>query len=309
MKSFLRFSFASTLGAYAVIFIGGLVRVSGAGLGCPDWPKCFGRWIPPTSLDQLPSHIDPASFNMVLAWIEYVNRLCGALLGVLIATTAVLAIIYFRNERRILWPSVAAALLVAFIGWQGSVVVATELRPVIVSVHLVLALLMTSLLIYATLQAYYIVEPMARETKAIPVKYQRWLQLLWLIAIIQVILGTQIRQVIETLLAASPLLPIPKLLSEVGALNYVHSFLGIILTLKSWFIGYRIIGICGIKSSLAGYSALAMIVLVSAQLLLGIGFMIFDLRAQAQLYHLWIGSLYVGSLLVLYSAGKFSREG
>ena len=72
---------------YLLIFIGGLVRVSGAGMGCPDWPKCFGRWIPPTSLSQLPDYIDPEKFNLVLAWVEYLNRLFGALVGLIILIT------------------------------------------------------------------------------------------------------------------------------------------------------------------------------------------------------------------------------
>ena len=73
MKLFQFFAYLSTGMTYLLIFIGGLVRVSGAGMGCPDWPKCFDRWIPPTNIDQLPEHIDPSKFNIVLAWIEYSN--------------------------------------------------------------------------------------------------------------------------------------------------------------------------------------------------------------------------------------------
>ena len=101
MKLFQFFAYLSTGMTYLLIFIGGLVRVSGAGMGCPDWPKCFDRWIPPTNIDQLPEHIDPSKFNIVLAWIEYSNRLFGALVGLTITLTMLLMFKYYSNETRI----------------------------------------------------------------------------------------------------------------------------------------------------------------------------------------------------------------
>ncbi|MFH2054835.1 MAG: COX15/CtaA family protein, partial [bacterium] len=74
MRIFQRFAFVSTFFTYLVIFTGGLVRVTGAGLGCPDWPKCFGSWLPPLSYTDLPPDIDPTQVNLVLTWIEYLNR-------------------------------------------------------------------------------------------------------------------------------------------------------------------------------------------------------------------------------------------
>ena len=66
---------------FFLIFVGGLVRASGAGLGCPDWPKCYGLWIPPTTVEGLPSEFDESAFNAVKTWTEYVNRLIGVLIG------------------------------------------------------------------------------------------------------------------------------------------------------------------------------------------------------------------------------------
>jgi len=97
MNNFRRFALLTTVATYFLIFVGGLVRVAGAGLGCPDWPKCFGRWIPPFSVDQIPDHIDASSFNVVLAWIEYTNRLAGMSIGILILITAILAFRHCRN--------------------------------------------------------------------------------------------------------------------------------------------------------------------------------------------------------------------
>ncbi len=158
MTLFRRFALLSTIGTYVVIFAGGLVRVSGAGLGCPDWPKCYGGWIPPLTAADLPASINPANFNYTLAWIEYLNRLSGMILGLFIAATAILAIVHYRRTPRILYPSIGAALLVAFQGWQGGQVVLSELHSLTVSIHLVIALMIVSLLTYVAQQAYYIEE-------------------------------------------------------------------------------------------------------------------------------------------------------
>lgn len=148
MKTFRRVAVAALVATYLLIFLGALVRVSGAGLGCPDWPHCFGRWIPPTDVSQLPPDMDPSDFNFVLAWIEYVNRLMGVIVGLLIASVGIMAIAKFRKHKSILFASILAAVLVAYQGWQGSQVVSSELEPLIVSVHMGIAFIIVSLLLY-----------------------------------------------------------------------------------------------------------------------------------------------------------------
>ena len=119
MKSFRRLAFFSTIATYLLIFVGGLVRVSGAGLGCPDWPKCYGRWFPPLSVNDLPPDIGATSLTVVLSWIEYINRLVGVSVGFLILAVAIMALVRYRKLPKILWPSLLAAVLVAYQGWQG----------------------------------------------------------------------------------------------------------------------------------------------------------------------------------------------
>ncbi len=97
-----------------LILVGGLVRAAGAGLGCPDWPKCFGMWIPPTSLGELPSQFDASQFNVYNTWIEYVNRLVGVLIGLLITGTFVLSFRYRKAKPTVFYSSFAAFVLVLF---------------------------------------------------------------------------------------------------------------------------------------------------------------------------------------------------
>jgi heme a synthase len=110
-----------------LIFVGGLVRATGAGLGCPDWPKCFGVWIPPTSVADLPAGYDEASFNVVKTWTEYVNRLIGVVIGLLIIATAVSSLQYRKTRPSVTYAAVASLILVLFQGWLGGMVVRSGL--------------------------------------------------------------------------------------------------------------------------------------------------------------------------------------
>src|SRR5688572_8266841 len=133
---------------FLVILAGGTVRMTQSGMGCPDWPKCFGRWIPPTSESQLPSDYQErwadrgyhsTRFNAVKTWIEYGNRTIAAVIGMLVTVTLILAIAFRRNDRPLVWWCFDALLLVGFNAWLGSVVVSSNLKPWIITAHMVAA--------------------------------------------------------------------------------------------------------------------------------------------------------------------------
>ena len=153
-KLFFQSAVTATLLSYLLIFVGGLVRVSGSGMGCPDWPKCFGRWIPPLSVDQIPSYIDPTMFNITLAWIEYGNRMLGVLVGISIIILNILAIYYFRKHFSLLFSSLLSLVIVIAEGFLGALVVSSVLNPFIVSLHMLLALILVSVLSYICIQSF-----------------------------------------------------------------------------------------------------------------------------------------------------------
>lgn len=152
---FVRLALWTTAITYLLILVGGLVRASGAGLGCPDWPRCFGSWFPPASAAELPPQFDPSQFNPTLMWTEYLNRLLGVTVGLTILATTISAWRHHRRDPHILWPTVVALLLTGYEGWLGGRVVAHELAPWIVTAHLVVAIVIVLLLVYATVYAIY----------------------------------------------------------------------------------------------------------------------------------------------------------
>lgn len=284
------------------------MRVSGAGLGCPDWPKCFGRWIPPlTAADLLPD-INPATFNYALSWIEYMNRIAGMVLGIFIAATAVLAIVHYRRVKSILIPSIAAALLVAFQGWQGGQVVLSELLPQAVSFHLVIALFIVSLLIYVTQRATFLEEPLSASRTQYPASVRYSLIALWLLTFGQIILGAGVRGGIETLAQASPLANDHELIAMVGGIKYTHLMIGVVVAVLAFVIGIQIYRTTQTPDPPIRQSVWLLILLIALQMSLGTGLIAVGLPPLMQLSHLWIASLFLGIVLILYTHVKRAGE-
>jgi heme a synthase len=123
-----------------------------SGMGCPDWPKCFGRWIPPTNESQLPfnykelyqfKYVD-TSFNVYHTWVEYINRLLGALLGVFVLIQLGWSIKFIKTHRSVVLLSLALVLLTGFQAWLGKLVVDANLSSVKITIHLIGALVIAA---------------------------------------------------------------------------------------------------------------------------------------------------------------------
>jgi protoheme IX farnesyltransferase len=136
MKGFRALAVAAAAVTYALVVLGGVVRVSGSGLGCPDWPLCHGRLLPPLELHPI---------------IEYSHRTTASLASTLVVMTALVAWLKWRNRRDILIPATAAFLLLIVQVLLGAITVRLELPPTIVLVHLATALaLLGALCVTAT---------------------------------------------------------------------------------------------------------------------------------------------------------------
>ena len=136
---FRRLAFLTAFFAYLQIALGGVVRVTGSGLGCPDWPLCHGRPYPAADIHSV---------------IEYSHRTVGAVTGLLLVATVVLAWVVFRRRRPVVaWLATLSAVAIAAEIPLGAVVVANELAPWLVLVHLALAMVILGLLLAAAIMA------------------------------------------------------------------------------------------------------------------------------------------------------------
>ncbi len=212
-KLFRRLALLTVLTIYLLILAGGIVRSTGSGMGCPDWPKCFGQWVPPTNVSQLPANYQEiyahkgyadTTFNPTKTWIEYLNRLLGALTGVFIFATLLLSFTYVKRKPILTLGSFAAFVLVGVQGWLGAKVVSHLLAPWIVTLHMLLALVIVGLLLYVTAKSYQIDDQPTEqgyiqlgERSSTGNKLSNWLRISSIILLIQILLGTQVRESVD----------------------------------------------------------------------------------------------------------------
>lgn len=298
LQTFARLALATTVATYLLILVGGLVRASGAGLGCPDWPTCYGRWIPPTSVSQLPAGFDPATFNAVLTWTEYTNRLLGVTIGFLITATTVTALMWHRSRPKILWPSVGALVLVGFEGWLGGQVVRSGLEPWMISAHLMFALIIVTLLLLATFTAFRL---RAGEPRALGTERGR---LRWVavgviaVVLLQVYLGTLVRGGLEQAVGADPQLARGDWLAAIPMQDQAHRGVAALAGLAVVALMLQIRTRFSADRALVAWSTVAAL-LVAVQVLLGIILGRMSLPPAAQVLHLSVASLLLGALVVV----------
>jgi len=218
---------------FTVILAGSVVRMTGSGMGCPDWPKCFGYLIPPTEKSQLEwkkTHFykkgeiiiknktlrvaknnfvssgiyeeenwnlytkhDYADFNASHTWIEYINRLLGALSGVVILFMTITSLKFYRINKKIIIISFMVLFGLIFEAWLGKEVVDSNLKPFKVSIHLIVALMIVFGL---TLLSYL------SDKKIESIKTNSLIKkisiLLLMMTLSEIILGIQVREFVDS---------------------------------------------------------------------------------------------------------------
>lgn len=232
-KLFVRFNWLALVLIFLVVIAGSFVRITGSGMGCPDWPKCFDHWIPPTEISQVPENYkekfveqrqekvvkfgkllsaigmsdvalqmqnDPnltkeEDFNVRKTWTEYVNRLFGFLAGNSVLFLFAWIVLFYRKHRVLLFLSFINLLFMGFQAWFGSIVVASNLVPWTITVHLFFALL----IIFIQLYIIRLVAPSQSKNLSFNKLNFSLIWLCFIITFVQLFLGTQVRESIDEL--------------------------------------------------------------------------------------------------------------
>ncbi len=309
---------------YLVIIAGAVVRMTGSGMGCPDWPKCFGYYIPPTdaaTLEWQPARNfekgqviivdeslrvattnfttgtsysednweeytkhDYSIFNVWHTWIEYINRLLGALSGLAILIMAILSIKKWRQRKSITVLSIASVFMIVFQAWLGATVVYSVLAPVKITIHMVMALVIVAVLLYLL--------RISAENKANIVtskNFKGFLLLAMMLTLIQVIMGTQVRQLIDEQVDIVGYAAKNRWLENPTLQFYVHRSFSILILVLNGFLWYL-----NKKNSWGLQKLSGVMLLILVEAFTGILMYEFDFPFLSQPLHLVIASLLFG---------------
>ncbi|SMO74262.1 COX15/CtaA family protein [Gracilimonas mengyeensis] len=283
LNAFQKTAIVTVAATLFLILIGGLVRAAGAGLGCPDWPKCFGLWIPPTSLADLPAGFSPEQFNVYKTWIEYVNRLVGVVIGLLITATFVLSFKYRKDKPAVFYSSFAAFVLVLFQGWLGGVVVRTGLHSGMITAHMLVAMLIVMVLVYATFKAtsgFFSIK--IEESFRKKLLWSVWILLT--VSMIQLVLGTQVREAIDVIKNAAEIPARSEWLNMVGNIFEVHRSSSWVVLIAGVYMFYLLR-----KNEAEGillWLGQVNLLLIIFQIAVGVGLLYLDMARILQVLHL-----------------------
>lgn len=220
------------------VLAGSIVRMSGSGMGCPDWPKCFGYYIPPVDAETLMwaenrsfkkgnmilheekfytakkdfeagSDFEEANwelytkhdynvFNPVHTWIEYINRLIGALTGLPVLAFFGFSLFYFRRNPVVTFLGFGGLVLLMFVAWLGKLVVDGNLIPHSITYHMFSALGLVA--IYSFLAAKLRVHEFAFQAR----RDSRILTLgaaSAVLVLVQTAMGTEVREAVDVMMS------------------------------------------------------------------------------------------------------------
>ncbi len=274
-RNYSRFARLSLILVYLVILAGAVVRMTGSGMGCPDWPKCFGYLIPPTEESELlwtpekdyqrgqviireeqlllakedfksgsefdVQHWEPytrhdyATFNATHTWVEYINRLLGALAGLAILGMAICSLGWWPEKKsRVLfaWLTVIA---IGFQAWLGATVVYSVLAPFRITLHMFMALVIVGMLLWIIFQDSR-ANPAHRFD---PYTFRLWLATAFL-SLIQILMGTQVRQFVDERVKLLGDTAKDLWLQDPELIFYVHRSFSILILLLHIWVAYRV---------------------------------------------------------------------
>ncbi len=280
MTRFAKLTVAAALATFVLIAVGGLVRATDSGLGCPDWPLCFGDWIPPADLH---------------AWIEHSHRLIAAVfVGPLVGAVGLITV--FSHRRRdlpLLAAAVVAGVLVIVQSLLGAAVVLEGLAAELVTAHLAMALTVLAATIFIAERASHGPMPAAHARPALT----RLVAVTAVAIFAQMLLGSWVTGHHAGLAYTDfPLMGgmlVPAVQSDTQAIHLAHRLMSLVV---AGLVAWTAVAILrGTDAPLPRRLAVGLLVLVAVQIALGGLNVVSRLSAFFVVPHLAVGAAMWGA--------------
>lgn len=310
-----KITLAALVSVLLLIFMGATVRVTGAGMGCPDWPTCWGLLIPPTHVDQVdfskldlekfrrdadrhghnPDSITVESlkgeFNPRHVWTEFINRLCSLPVGLFSLASFIAAFSFRKRRPAIFWLSFASLLLVLANAIMGARIVYSGLAPGIITTHLALAMILICTLSYCVWAGNDQPNRLPFQVKS-KTAFVVTLSL-FIVIVVEGIAGAQIREMTDELAKSHLDSPRETWINELES-SFIYlfhrsfSWMILILTITAFLIARKV------QKGGATLTQYAVLAIVFSQMFLGL------IMAQIHIYS-WVQVLHVGLAAILLS--------
>ena len=336
---FRRSAIISLILVYLVISAGAIVRMTGSGMGCPDWPKCFGYYVPPTDRAELEWQADKeyekgqviiigetlwvantnfrsgnayesenwqkytkhdyAEFNVYHTWTEFINRLMGALAGLAVLITAILSFGYWKENKIIVVISWLAVLGMGFQAWLGATVVYSVLEPIKITLHMIMALIIVAMLLYLVFKSRVISKS---------AKYHKLVSNLVILALfltlVQIVLGTQVRQFVDEQINLVGEDAKDIWLSKPDLNFYIHRSFSILVVIINALLAYLIY-----TNKLELRKIKWVLILIGIEVLSGMAMYYIDFPFGSQPMHLLLASILFGvQYYLLLESGQTNKS-
>jgi cytochrome c oxidase assembly protein subunit 15 len=330
--TFQKINLFSIITLFVLILAGGVVRSTGSGMGCPDWPKCFGQCIPPTNNSELPadykqkyvngrlaknqkfakmldlfgyadlarrirddrSILIPEEFNAAKTWTEYVNRLVGVASGFFVLLVTLYSFNYWGTNKLIPVLSIFNLLLIGFQAWLGSIVVSTNLTSWTITVHLLLALAILAI----SIATYHLAKVHGRNKLNVnPIVHVVTLLAL-VLSIVQIGFGAQVREKIDAIASRLQQGYRGDWVNDAGAIFFQHrdvAILVLLINVALYALIRRSFGKHSVQQQVMSFTFLMLIL----QIVTGILLSYLSLPPMAQIAHILLASLVFGAQFYL----------
>jgi heme A synthase len=259
-----------------LIAVGSFVRVTGHGLGCPDWPLCYGRAIPPLDVG---------------AWVEFSHRFVAGIVSLQVAGLMVLAWRHHRAEKWIFYPTVAAVGVIIAQIWLGATHVLNELPAWTGVVHTATAMIIAGLLALLVAVTRPSLQKLGRET-AVALQKSRlmlWTAVAAISTYILILTGSLVTRTGASL--ACPSFPhcglsvVPDYLQHLITLQMIHRYTAFAVTAAIILVLYYLLRNGRSQAGLRPF-AWGLISLLVIQIGLGMSNVLLSLPLWSRILHL-----------------------